>query len=222
MRAQTDPHSPPEYRINGVVVKCRNLRRRFRARGQPMVKPAEDLQVCSSCAGPRGGRGDHQGGERKSTKVTSRFLFLQVVQWLERCWDRRRCRPLDDWMMPCLSIIMLAAEPLIGSFERCSLSGRRSLEHLAVHVTEEREGRPICLANAALARDYPKLPKTSVSEVSIFGGDSSLDALKLLGSTAVKARRRRRERHFFAAVVAELHVSLVAEKSELRGRINRP
>ena len=45
VRAQTDPHSPPEYRINGVVVNMPEFAKAFSCRaGQPMVKPAE--KVC--------------------------------------------------------------------------------------------------------------------------------------------------------------------------------
>lgn len=45
MRAQTDPHSPPEYRINGVVVNMPEFAKAFSCHaGQPMVKPAE--KVC--------------------------------------------------------------------------------------------------------------------------------------------------------------------------------
>jgi putative endopeptidase len=45
VRAQTDPHSPPEYRINGVVVNMPEFAKAFSCRaGQPMVKAAE--KVC--------------------------------------------------------------------------------------------------------------------------------------------------------------------------------
>jgi putative endopeptidase len=45
VRAQTDPHSPPEYRINGVVVNMPEFAKAFSCRaGQPMVKTAE--KVC--------------------------------------------------------------------------------------------------------------------------------------------------------------------------------
>jgi putative endopeptidase len=45
VRAQTDPHSPPEYRINGVVVNMPDFAKAFSCRaGQPMVKPPE--KVC--------------------------------------------------------------------------------------------------------------------------------------------------------------------------------
>jgi putative endopeptidase len=45
VRAQTDPHSPPEYRINGVVVNMPEFAKAFSCRaGQPMVKPPE--KVC--------------------------------------------------------------------------------------------------------------------------------------------------------------------------------
>jgi putative endopeptidase len=44
VRAQTDPHSPPEYRINGVVVNMPEFQKVFSCRvGQPMVKPAEKI-----------------------------------------------------------------------------------------------------------------------------------------------------------------------------------
>jgi endothelin-converting enzyme/putative endopeptidase len=45
VRVQTDPHSPPEYRINGVVVNMPEFAKAFSCRAaQPMVKPAE--KVC--------------------------------------------------------------------------------------------------------------------------------------------------------------------------------
>jgi putative endopeptidase len=44
VRAQTDPHSPPEHRINGVVVNMPEFAKAFSCRaGQPMVKPAEKI-----------------------------------------------------------------------------------------------------------------------------------------------------------------------------------
>jgi len=44
VRAQTDPHSPPEYRINGVVVNMPEFAKAFSCRaGQAMVKPAEKI-----------------------------------------------------------------------------------------------------------------------------------------------------------------------------------
>jgi putative endopeptidase len=45
VRAMTDPHSPPEYRINGVVVNMPEFAQAFSCKaGQPMVKPAD--KVC--------------------------------------------------------------------------------------------------------------------------------------------------------------------------------
>ncbi|MBV9436224.1 MAG: hypothetical protein JOZ44_09230, partial [Acidobacteria bacterium] len=45
LRALTDPHSPAEYRINGVVVNMPEFSKAFSCKqGQPMVKPA--AQVC--------------------------------------------------------------------------------------------------------------------------------------------------------------------------------
>ena len=45
VRAQTDPHSPPEYRINGVVVNMPEFAKAFSCKaGQPMVNSAE--KVC--------------------------------------------------------------------------------------------------------------------------------------------------------------------------------
>jgi putative endopeptidase len=44
VRAQTDPHSPAEYRINGVVVNMPEFAKAFSCRaGQPMVKPTEKI-----------------------------------------------------------------------------------------------------------------------------------------------------------------------------------
>ncbi len=45
MRAQVDPHSPAQYRINGVVVNMPEFAQAFGCKaGQPMVKPSE--KVC--------------------------------------------------------------------------------------------------------------------------------------------------------------------------------
>jgi len=45
VRANTDPHSPAKYRVNGVVVNMPEFARAFSCKaGQPMVKPAE--KVC--------------------------------------------------------------------------------------------------------------------------------------------------------------------------------
>jgi endothelin-converting enzyme/putative endopeptidase len=45
VRAATDPHSPPKYRINGVVVNMPEFSKSFSCKaGQPMVKPED--RVC--------------------------------------------------------------------------------------------------------------------------------------------------------------------------------
>jgi endothelin-converting enzyme/putative endopeptidase len=45
VRAATDPHSPPQYRINGVVVNMPEFSKAFQCKaGQPMLKPEE--KVC--------------------------------------------------------------------------------------------------------------------------------------------------------------------------------
>jgi putative endopeptidase len=45
LRALTDPHSPAQYRINGVVVNMPEFGKAFSCKaGQPMEKPAD--QVC--------------------------------------------------------------------------------------------------------------------------------------------------------------------------------
>jgi endothelin-converting enzyme/putative endopeptidase len=45
LRTMTDPHSPPEYRINGVVVNMPEFARAFSCKaGQPMVNPSD--KVC--------------------------------------------------------------------------------------------------------------------------------------------------------------------------------
>jgi putative endopeptidase len=45
VRAMTDPHSPAQYRINGVVVNMPELVHAFSCKaGQPMVSPPE--KVC--------------------------------------------------------------------------------------------------------------------------------------------------------------------------------
>ena len=44
VRAQTDPHSPAEYRINGVVVNMPEFAKAFSCKaGQPMAKPPESI-----------------------------------------------------------------------------------------------------------------------------------------------------------------------------------
>jgi len=44
IRAQTDPHSPSEYRINGVIANMPEFAKVFSCRaGQPMVKPPEKI-----------------------------------------------------------------------------------------------------------------------------------------------------------------------------------
>ena len=44
MRAITDEHSPPKYRINGVVVNMPEFSKAFSCKaGQAMVKPAENV-----------------------------------------------------------------------------------------------------------------------------------------------------------------------------------
>ena len=44
VRAQTDPHSPAEYRINGVVVNMPEFTKAFSCKaGQPMTKPPQDV-----------------------------------------------------------------------------------------------------------------------------------------------------------------------------------
>jgi endothelin-converting enzyme/putative endopeptidase len=44
VRATTDPHSPAEYRINGVVVNMPEFSRAFSCKpGQPMIKPTEKI-----------------------------------------------------------------------------------------------------------------------------------------------------------------------------------
>ncbi|MGH9530621.1 MAG: M13 family metallopeptidase [Terriglobales bacterium] len=45
VRAATDPHSPPKYRVDGVVVNMQEFQRAFSCKaGDPMVKPSD--QVC--------------------------------------------------------------------------------------------------------------------------------------------------------------------------------
>ena len=45
VRASTDPHSPPQYRVNGVVVNMSEFSKAFSCKvGQPMVKPED--KVC--------------------------------------------------------------------------------------------------------------------------------------------------------------------------------
>ncbi len=45
VRAMTDPHSPAQYRINGVVVNMPEFQQAFQCKpGAPLTKPAE--KVC--------------------------------------------------------------------------------------------------------------------------------------------------------------------------------
>jgi endothelin-converting enzyme/putative endopeptidase len=45
LRARTDPHSPPRYRVNGLVVNMPEFAQAFSCKpGQPMTKPLE--KVC--------------------------------------------------------------------------------------------------------------------------------------------------------------------------------
>jgi hypothetical protein len=97
------------------------------------------------------------------------------------------------------------------------------LEHLAVHVAEEREGNADLLGEGSIGRRaiHTDAEDFRIRGVNFSGGDSSLDRLKLLCSTAGEGQDvDGKEDILLAAVVAELHrFPAVAEKSEVRGGV---
>jgi hypothetical protein len=97
------------------------------------------------------------------------------------------------------------------------------LEHLAVHVAEEREGDADLLGESGVGRGtiHTNTEDFGIRGVDFSGGDSSLDRLKLLRSTTGEGQYvDGKENVLLAVVVAELHgFPPVAEKSELGGGV---
>jgi len=98
------------------------------------------------------------------------------------------------------------------------------LEHLAVHVAEEREGDADLLGECGVGSGaiHTDTEDFRIRGVDFSGGDSSLDRLKLLRSTAGEGQDVDGEVNILlAAVVAELHgFPPVAKKGEIRSSVS--
>jgi hypothetical protein len=94
------------------------------------------------------------------------------------------------------------------------------LEHLAVHVAEEREGDTDLLGERGVSSGaiHADAENFRIRSVNFTGGDSSLDRLKLLRSTTSEGQDvDGQEDVLLAAEVAELHAfPAVAQKREIR------
>jgi hypothetical protein len=117
-----------------------------------------------------------------------------------------------------------AQSPLVGFvLHVVTLQDAVGLEHLAVHVAEEREVDANLLGEGSVGGGTIQTNSENfgVRGVNPTGGDASLDRLKLLRSTAGEGEDVDGEEDvFLAAVVAELDgFPLIAEKSEIRGGI---
>ena len=114
--------------------------------------------------------------------------------------------------------------PLIGFIVLVvTLEDAVGLEHLAVHVAEEREGDADLLGEGGVGSGAIDADAENfrIRGVDFTGGDSSLDRLKLFRSTAGKGQDVDGEEDvLLAPIVAELHgFPSVAEKSEVRGGV---
>jgi len=93
------------------------------------------------------------------------------------------------------------------------------LEHFAVHIAEEREGDPDLFGEGGVGGGtvHADAEDFGVRGVDFSGGDSSLDRLKLLRSTAGESQDvDRKENVFLATIVAELHgLPLIAKQCEI-------
>jgi hypothetical protein len=97
------------------------------------------------------------------------------------------------------------------------------LEHLTIHVAEERkfDADLFCECGVGSGTIYTDTEDFRIQGVNLTGGDSSLDRLKLLRSTAGEGQDVDGEKNILlSAIVAELHsFPLVAEESEVRGGV---
>ncbi len=116
--------------------------------------------------------------------------------------------------------------PLVAFVILCGVVGFEDsvrLEHLAVHVAEEREGNADLLGEGGVGGGtiHADAEDFRIRGVNLTGGDSSLDRLKLLRSTTGEGQHVDGEEDvLLAAIVAELHgFPSVAEESELRGGV---
>ncbi len=120
-----------------------------------------------------------------------------------------------------------AQSPLIGLILFViALEDAVGLEHLAVHVAEEREGDADLFGERGVGRGtiHTNSENFGFRGVNLTGGDSSLDRLKLLRSTPGEGQDVDGEKDvLLAAIVAELdRFPLVAEQSELGSDVADP
>ena len=117
-----------------------------------------------------------------------------------------------------------AQSPFIGFIVLVvTLEDAVGLEHLAVHVAEERKFNADLLGEGGVGSGtiHTDTEDFRIRGVNLTGGDSSLDRLKLLRSTASEGQDVDGEKDvFLAAIVAELHgFPLIAEQGEIRGGV---
>jgi hypothetical protein len=117
-----------------------------------------------------------------------------------------------------------AKGPLIGIvFDVVALQDAIGFEHFAVHVAEQREGQADLLGEDGVGRRavHADAKDFGIGSVDSAGGDSSLDRLKLLGSTLGEGEDvDGKVDVFLAAKVAELDgLPMIAKKSEIRGGV---
>src|SRR5882762_5609589 len=113
-----------------------------------------------------------------------------------------------------------AQSPLEGIVvDVITLQNAVGFEHLLVHVAEEREGDAVLLGESGVGGRTIQTTSEDfrIRGVNLTGGDSSLDRLKLLRSTAGEGQDVYGKKDIFpATVVAELHgFPLVTEKREI-------
>jgi len=115
-----------------------------------------------------------------------------------------------------------AQSPFIGFILHVvALEDAVGLEHLAVHVAEEGKFNTDLFGERGVGGGTIQTNSENfrIRGVNLTGGDSSLDRLKLLRSTAGEGQDVGGEKDvLLAAIVAELHgFPLVAEKREIGG-----
>ncbi len=116
-----------------------------------------------------------------------------------------------------------AQSPFIGFIVLVvTLEDAVGLEHLAVHVAEERKFNADLLGEGGVGSGtiHTDTEDFRIRGVNLTGGDSSLDRLKLLRSTASESQDVDGEKDvFLAAIVAELHgFPLIAEQGGTAAR----